>query len=356
MHKHTKKAKTMVVDHLGNEYETQLKMCEAYEINERIFAARKKRGWDIKASLTTPIMRKTTRWTDEEIELVKKHYGQYGSNIPGLNRSPKAIIHLAERLNISTKRRTVWTKEDIKILKAKYPIYGTDIPELNKTRSAIQSKASSLRLKQDSRKWTNEELKLLKENYAIYGAEIPGLNRTRSSIITKAGKLGLKTQKGKWTDAETRIIKEKYPKYGINIPELSHKGKDNIIAKAASLGLKRKREYNDYLNKWMNNKCGLKCRVINIIQGRPIFEFEDGSTTSPSLRYTDVYRVSHPTLISKRYYSTGVFCGFTTRYIATDTSQEDWAAMYECECKQCGLKGILTPQQMMEHAKQHKKN
>ncbi len=340
----------MVKDHLGNEYATNRKMCESWNINERVFSRRKRLGWTIEKALTTPQTRKTEDWTKEEIALLQANYQKFGTNIPGLNRSKAAIMRQALRFGIVNKRG--WTKEQTEILKRDYPIYGTNIPELKEIMPSrnIAAQASRLNLR-SPRRWSDEEVKILQERYVECGANIPELNKTRSSIICKARKLGLKTTKGLWTEEEKQILRDKYPKHGCNIPELSHKANKTIMAQAKALGIKREYPYKDILNKWQNNQSGLKCKFNGYKRGNKAeFEFEDGTIVLMSLHHSDTYRVTHPALTS-RSLKKPLFYGFKTKLILTDKSNDDWISMYECECTLCGAKEIMTPQQMMEHSK-----
>lgn len=49
------KKEKKIVDHLGNAFETEKKMCEFYKISYKTYSARKRYGWDLKKILTTKI-------------------------------------------------------------------------------------------------------------------------------------------------------------------------------------------------------------------------------------------------------------------------------------------------------------
>lgn len=85
---------------------------------------------------------------------------------------------------------------------------------------------------------------------------------------------------------------------------------------------------------------GLKMKVIAYRLSSDIdVEFEDGEIVR-NKSYTSFLNgnISHPTLSTRKR---GEFEGFETRFVGN--------RFYECTCEKCGLKEILTPQQMMEH-------
>lgn len=47
------KKEKKIIDHLGNAFETEKKMCEFYQISYKTYNARKRYGWDLKKILTT---------------------------------------------------------------------------------------------------------------------------------------------------------------------------------------------------------------------------------------------------------------------------------------------------------------
>jgi hypothetical protein len=98
---------------------------------------------------------------------------------------------------------TKWTEEDINVLKEKYPKNGCKIPELlkNKTQSSIVCKAYKLGIKSNARwiprKWMDERINLLKLEYEEKGTDIPELLEvfSRNAIMIEARKLNIKCQK-----------------------------------------------------------------------------------------------------------------------------------------------------------------
>ena len=115
-----------------------------------------------------------------------------------------------------------WTEEEIEILKKWYPIEGTRIKERldDRTRVAIKEKARKLGLKVDNLFWTNEEIEILKRYYPLEGIKVKNrICKSESSIIAKVVNLNLKGP-SKWTDKELEILRRYYPQYGIDIKKL----------------------------------------------------------------------------------------------------------------------------------------
>lgn len=94
-------------------------------------------------------------------------------------------------------------------------------------------------------------------------------------------------------------------------------------------------------------KCGLKCTLTGKHGYNFVAQFEDGTITHVHRSTFLRGEIGHPQM--KRRHLQG-FAGFTGKYLATN---DDMSVYYECECSKCGYKGILTPQQMIEHSKTH---
>ncbi len=347
-------------------------------------------------------MNKISAWTDKEDELIKTKYPLYGSKIPELQRSERAIWARARTLGVKHEEKHYqWSKEEDELLKANYAKQGSSIHGINKPRSAIISRARTLGLKSDRtvKAWTKDELDLLEKMYPQYGCNIPQLKRSKGSICEKANQMGLKNVKHAtlWTKEEDTILKEKYPLKGTDIPELAHKKGKAISSKASrlnikflqniwtdeeneilknkfpthgakipellqrhtlastrkhayELGIKTLPKYKKDFGKYYNNKCGIPITVKDYKNSKYEFMFKDGEKVYGE--YLHRYcRIQHPTLKTFRCGAKGSYCDFTTRYLYTDTESEIWTAYYEVECQKCGLKDIMTPQQMQEHFK-----
>lgn len=104
--------------------------------------------------------------------------------------------------------------------------------------------------------------------------------------------------------------------------------------------------YTDYTNEEaiMNN--GLRFKITQKLSKGYKGVFEDGTevTIRDAAPFVKRY-ISHPTL---KTLSSGSFAGFKTSRRVERLGE---MVFYNCTCEKCGLKDLLTPQQMMEHQK-----
>ena len=104
----------------------------------------------------------------------------------------------------------------------------------------------------------------------------------------------------------------------------------------------------DHIGEEKLQKCGLKLKITEYIEGSYYNAvFEDGT---PVLRmsYTSfrLQATTHPDLKKHKY------MGFSVKKRITDAlNSTDGCARYECACDKCGIKDIMTPQEMIEHFK-----
>lgn len=150
------------------------------------------------------------RWSEEEIELLRTHYPVGGPQFCrdcGLNRNIEAIKKKANLLGIcmktvrknTTDNKTIkWTDFEIDILKKYYITDGARgciERGVNKTEKAIRHKVSALQLSSDNNrsKWSDDELGLLYKYYPIEGYDVyKRLNgKTRKAVYNKVNRLGL---------------------------------------------------------------------------------------------------------------------------------------------------------------------
>ncbi len=144
-------------------------------------------------------------WTEDEHRLLVEHYGKMpieelqAKYLPKRNlRSIRqmAYVMVPNRQPLQTR----WTDEEIAILKANYGKMSVqDLRELlpNRTANAIQNTAQNLKLTMPRTPyWTDEEVKILSENAALSVAELQKLlpGRTESAI---------KQQRKRLTDQKT---------------------------------------------------------------------------------------------------------------------------------------------------------
>ena len=202
-------------------------------------------------------MAKNKKWTDEEIELLKKYYPELGQDcikyLP--NRTTSSIISKASDLKIKYDNNPKWTDKEVELLKKYYPEMGINcfkyLPKKDKT--SISNKAKILKIRYNNdQKWTDKEIELLKKYYPEMGSNcvkyLPKRNKT--SIVSKARNLNLRfNMEQEWTDEEIKILKEYYPMMGTDcIKYLPKRNKGSIGVKAKRLNIKYEN------NKWADEE------------------------------------------------------------------------------------------------------
>ena len=191
-------------------------------------------------------------WTDEEIRILKEYYISEGANIS--KRLQRHTIHSirqkAKKLGI--KQPYIWTDEKLAILKEYYPIEGMQVLKRLEgiTKRQVQSVVYRYGLTVNNRKytksepWTEEEIELLKKHYPIIGSKVIKYltNRTKDMIRFKANDLGIKffksTNNQNFTLEEDELIKKYYPTEGTKVAErLNNRTRDSVRARARRLNV-----------------------------------------------------------------------------------------------------------------------
>ncbi len=330
-------------------------------------------------------LKSENKWSDEEIEILKHQYPVSGTNIPELNRSKKSINKKAYNLKLrktkapkqqiakqaSSKPKlnreygiaTRWNSDDIQTLIDLYPVLGSDIPALldKYTAKSIRVKAGRLNLASgihtchDHKGNRYDSMEKMCEHYSI----------SRQTFYKRL-KLGWSLEKAlttsvhsAWTESEINILKEKYPAYGVKIPELSHRTYGTIRKMARKYKLyKDESTIKDTVGKYVPNKCGVrialqKYEYINKNNKYKYhYVFEDGYKNT--VTYNNAYIVSHPVLSQPYNSNRKLYFGFDIKLIGISGNGAD--VYYECECKSCGHKNLMTPKEMIEHAQTYHKN
>lgn len=122
------------------------KYCPKYGIEKcyEFIKTHSKETIKIKAKQLSLLHDKYTKWTDEEILYLKKHYGllEYWEIADKLGRSKHSIVTKANRLGLYSKKNE-WSDEEINVIKCKYPIMGIECAKFipNRSKSAIKSYA-----------------------------------------------------------------------------------------------------------------------------------------------------------------------------------------------------------------------
>ena len=161
-------------------------------------------------SLGCRIPPSSKRWTEAEVDILRRHYGggegikRVSELLPG--RNPKSIQAQAFKLGINSPR--TWSKEEFAILKRDYPTQGTRIAAKmpGRSRESIRIMAASMGIRYQENKrpvvrqqrWTDEEKKRLREYLHLIPTELVHYFPGRSKIsVAKARERMLNQRSGK---------------------------------------------------------------------------------------------------------------------------------------------------------------
>ena len=148
-------------------------------------------------------LHKLNMWTEEEEELLKRHYPEVGSDIYKLipRHTKESCVDKANRMGLIMHRK--WTPEEDNILKENYPINGSKSYKMiqNRSKDSCRRRVQELGLKRSNtsgkRPWSTEEDNIMKKYYPIMGPDVcyklP--NRTRIACSARAKALHLKMVK-----------------------------------------------------------------------------------------------------------------------------------------------------------------
>ncbi len=196
-------------------------------------------------------------WTKEDDELIKKYYLIEGKRIIKRFKYKSYIAIKARAQKLGVLRKEIWTKRDDNVLRQYYPSEGSNICKRldNKSRESCRNRALKLGVQYIS--WTNEEDEIVKDVYFKY----KGNNKEKSKEIQKRierksiiaienriRKLGLNNCDNKaskmWTDKEDEILRKYYSFEGSKVVnKLIDRTKRQVISRARILGIKKERFY-----------------------------------------------------------------------------------------------------------------
>ena len=146
-------------------------------------------------------------WTKEEEQKLCELYPKFGreSYKYFTNKNKELVKYKAKKLHLSCNSpySQKWTEEDINILKKYYPSEGKNVQSrlsVKKSPASINNKARILGLQYNgdyNREWTKEEDSLLMENYASLGVDKCAslLNKSYYAIAARARILNIKVSK-----------------------------------------------------------------------------------------------------------------------------------------------------------------
>lgn len=145
------------------------------------------------------------KWDKEEIDFLINNvvYGiEYCAN--KLRRTYDSVQSKAYNLNLLQLQKNRWTDKDIEILKKIYPdddnVCSKCQKVLNKSESSIRKKAFKLGLRKNNRKWTEDDINFLYKYYPTNGANYVSkkLNKSKNSVLGMAYKLNI-FKENRWT-------------------------------------------------------------------------------------------------------------------------------------------------------------
>lgn len=213
--------------------------------------------------------RKSTKWSEEDIMIIKTYYKQGGARLcqeKGLNRSIKDIGSRAYKLGLKMgKVVKKWTDSDDAYLIANYDkLSRKEIANhLGRTVESVSQRMKRKGLQEKgATKWSEEECSILDKYYEEGGARLcqeKGLNRTLEAIKVYANKRGLSRNIG-YTDEVKELIMVNYPKGGSRLcvdlcKELGYDFKPESIRQFASLnGLTSPFNKRDRFNLWTDEE------------------------------------------------------------------------------------------------------
>lgn len=228
---------------------------------------------------------KTSRWTDNEIEVLKNYYpiediDDVYARIP--RHTKQSIIQKASKLNL--KSSSNWSDGDLEILKKYYPIVSSkEIMTMIGNRHSILSiktKADRLGIYKFVR-WTSDEENIIRLNYSkISTSEMMKLlpNRTYEAIIAKARQLGIESFRkleDSYSEEQLDFIRDNWQTMSDSqISTVINKSSEGIRSQRVKMGFyKITRDYSKYydLNKLLRGRTfAWKSRAIELFNGKCI--------------------------------------------------------------------------------------
>lgn len=299
-----------VTDYLGNTYPSLSNMLEHYGITKERYYSRIKQGWSLQETLTTQGNRNYKAG-------IKDHLGNSYSSERAMCKHYNIKHNAFQR-----RRKQGWSLEDA----LTKPVVSTTQECTDHLGNTYKNKTEMCKAWGVRRETVNaklrtgvslkEALETPKEDLSIKykGIMYKSLSKLAQAIGVKYDRLA------------------QYIRNGIPLEE--------AIERAS------KESHTDYTNEVavMNN--GLHFKITKKLARGYQGVFEDGTeiTIRDATPFIKKY-IAHPTL---KTWSSGSFAGFKT---SRRIDRLGDMVFYRCTCEKCGLKDVLTPQQMMEHQK-----
>ena len=160
------------------------------------------------------------KWTENEIEFVRKHYPRRGSSyVAGkLGRSRTSVAALTVRLGIRRSGFRKWKEWEVHYLQRHYRLKSIDsvARTLRRSVSAVQLKAGELGITAPGPAlYSEQEKALIRELYSSGRATVAEiaqrLGRPATAIRSRIGRWGLRSPLF-WTQEEWKYVKKNYAK------------------------------------------------------------------------------------------------------------------------------------------------
>jgi len=154
------------------------------------------------------------KWTDEEVEYLKEHYGDDGAEgiAHVLNRTKSSVQTKARELDLTDDQaRGLWTEDDEAFLRENYLELGAEecARRLGRSKASVHGKIRKIGGGRPSIgpkvEWTEQELDFLRDNYhqLTWEEMVEQLGRTEQAIQVRASMLGLQRYVDPYTFFET---------------------------------------------------------------------------------------------------------------------------------------------------------
>ena len=303
------------LDHLGNKYPSQTAMLKAYNIHSSTFKNRTLMGWDLEKILTY-------KGNSNYKQGCTDHLGQkYDSELAMCRAYNIKHTTFQRRINEGWALKDALTKPVISTTQEVTDPLGRKFKNKSEMCKAWGVRRETLNANLKKGMSLEEALRIPTEDTSVkYNDKTyKSLAALAKEFNVNYGVLADRMRKGDQIDEAVRraagIVKE------------DHTGEENIM------------------------NCGLKLTITEHRKGSKkdkknlTGNFEDGTIVRFSYDTFKRGSVGHPTLKAKMH---GTFAGFTTKKAIV---RSESGVFYECTCNKCGIKDILTPQQMMEHEK-----
>lgn len=299
---------TAVKDHLGNEYTSISQMAKAYNMKASTLNRRLTSHWPIERALTAGKTRKT--------KFVVDHLGNIYDGIPEMAKAygiDKKL--LAQRLHDGMSIERALTKE-------KEGRSGAVKDHKNKRYSSFCAMC----------KHYGKDPTCVKNNLSKGISLKDALEADNSTEVVDHKGNVFPTQQAlcEYYNIERRVYKSR-----INMGWSIEKALETPVRKLEK-GTKEKR-----LGETKLMSTGLKATIIRYKSKSHItVQFEDGLTNNSDYKSFINGAIAHPTL-NPHGRLKGEYCNFTTLRL--------FGSRFQCECKLCGYKDVLTPNEMKEH-------